>query len=250
MINAYINKFKKTFADLSYRKTVIIPDNQLIVSFTFDDVPLSGLKSGTEILEKHGKNGTFYFALSFLGEERTMQSLYTIEDVRKCVEGGHEAACHTYSHMHLFNTRSKSFIVEDLKKNQNCLSDMELGITFQNFSYPYGEQTRLAKSVLTNHYRTCRSNDSGVNVGKTDLNNLKSYRLYQRDYSLEIIYKQLEEFSKTGGWLIFYTHDVQENYSQYGCSENYLESVVKKCDALDLTVLSIKDAINQLGISN
>jgi peptidoglycan/xylan/chitin deacetylase (PgdA/CDA1 family) len=38
-----------------------------IVSFTFDDVPVSALANGATILEKHGVRGTFYVAGGIAG---------------------------------------------------------------------------------------------------------------------------------------------------------------------------------------
>ena len=248
MIQKYIRKFKKVFADMSNKNNVKISTANKIVSFTFDDIPLSGLKNGSRLLEKHGKKGTFYFAMSFMKGMSGNEDFYSAEDVKECIGKGHEAACHTYSHMHFYDTGSKKTIVQDLAKNQRTLKELNLNVEFQNFSYPYGEQTMKAKSAAAEFYMTSRSCDHGVNVDLVDLNNLKSVRLYEKVNSVERLSGIIEDFSKNGGWLILYTHDVQSDYTQYGCSEEYLDSIIKKCVDLNLDILPVKEALERISL--
>jgi hypothetical protein len=48
------------------------------------------------------------------------------------------------------------------------------------------------------------------------------------------------------GWLIFATHDISSNPTQYGCTPGFFAEVVKCAIASGACVLPIADAVTQL----
>jgi len=78
---------------------------------------------------------------------------------------------------------------------------------------------------------------------------LKAIKLYEYKNSPERIEKILKTLNKSGGWVIFYAHDVRENFSSSGCSPKYLESIIKKCTGLELEIKSIKQAIAPFSLT-
>lgn len=245
----YLNYIKKKVADNSYRELITIDDNRKIVSFTFDDVPKSAFDNAVPILNKYNLRGTFYIALSFLKGMQENDDLYSKAELQECLRNGNELASHSYSHFHFYNTYSSKFISNDLKKNHLEFEKLNLDISLENFSYPYGELTRLAKKNISRLYTTCRGLDHGINVGRVDLNSLKAIQLYECKNSLKKINDIFKRFKESGGWLIFYTHDVQESFSRYGCSRKYFECVVKKSLELGFEVKTIKEAVDLLEIT-
>lgn len=241
----YINIFKKKIADYSVISPLEIDKNPRIISFTFDDVPESAFDNAGKILDKYKVNGTFYICLSFL-KGNNPNGFYSESNLSDCIKAGNELGCHTFSHFHFFNTTDKQFILNDLEKNRREFGKLNLGVTLKNFSYPFGEQTRLAKQCASSVYASCRGIDHGINSGKSDLNNLKAIKLYEGKHSLQQIDKILNDFSKNGGWLIFYTHDVQEDFSQYGCSPEYFEAVVKNCIEYGFSIRTVEQALTFL----
>ncbi len=234
------------------RNEQIISPQRKIVTFTFDDAPSSAFKNGGYILINHGIAGTFYLSLSFLKGQTNSNSYFNINDLRTCISQGHELGCHTYNHLYFKDANNYNQILGDIRKNQISLEESGLGVKFENFAYPFGAQTYNAKKVVSGFYNTCRgiyygeNLKKGINVGKTDLNSLLAINLYEESNQLSNIYLLLEDFRKYGGWLIFYTHDVQEKYSQYGCSPAFFESVLIKCIDLGLEVMNIKSALAEL----
>ncbi|UXX81222.1 polysaccharide deacetylase family protein [Reichenbachiella carrageenanivorans] len=245
----YFNYFKKKIADVSLRQMVEIPSLPMAVSFTFDDVPKSGFVNAQKVLDEHQIKGTYYLALSFLEGRSENSDLYNIADLQHCVDQGHELACHTYSHIHLFETKENKVIEQDIAMNKQVLEALPFDCEFLNFSYPYGEQTWQAKKVMSKHFLTCRGIDPGINSGQVDTYNLKAIRLYENFNPLETIFSWLEAHQKNGGWLIFYTHDVQDDYSKHGCSPAYFETVVKKCIELKLITKTVAEVAKTLHLS-
>ncbi|HLU84342.1 MAG TPA: hypothetical protein VKZ45_02620, partial [Vicingaceae bacterium] len=80
-----------------------------------------------------------------------------------------------------------------------------------------------------------------------DLHNLKAVKLYENLYSIDKLFSILEDLDKSGGWLIFYTHDVKPDFSQYGCSPEYFERVVQKCKDLNIDIKTIRDGVENLS---
>ena len=67
----------------------------------------------------------------------------------------------------------------------------------------------------------------GINYGKADLNMLKAYPVFGDGKNISLLKAIIDRNIKKNGWLIFYTHDVVENPSSFGCTPEYLEEVVK-----------------------
>jgi len=56
----------------------------------------------------------------------------------------------------------------------------------------------------------------------------------------------VNDLVKTGGWLTFFTHDVRNNPSDYGCTPADMNKIIEIVKASGAEVLSIKDTISAL----
>ena len=243
----YINAVKKRLADRYVIQKKTIPSNFKQISFTFDDVPDSAFINAQPILDKYQFKGTFYLSLSFLDTDNQNENLYNKDHILNCLSNDHELGCHTYNHIHFYEDSNPKFVQNNLNINQEKLNELGIQKTFQNFSYPYGEQTRKSKKIISKKFNSARSIDHGINKGKIDLHNLKAVKLYEGLHSVDRIFSILEDFNKTGCWLIFNTHDVQSNYSKYGCSPKYFEQIIQKCEELNIDIKTINDCIKTLN---
>jgi len=242
--NIFIGSARKIASSLFYKSPVNIGSDKKLISFTFDDVPKSTFDNAIPILNKYNIKGTFYVALSLMEGIHNSKGLFAAEDLHKCLNAGHELGCHSYSHIHFYDIHVSGHIKNDLKENQAALQSISPISSFENFSYPFGEQTIAGKGIVSGLYNSGRGTDNGTNVGNTDLNSLKAIKLYESKNSPEKIDNILRQFSKAGGWLIFYTHDVQENFSVSGCSPQYLDSVITKCLEMGFEIKNIKETLN------
>ena len=78
----------------------------------------------------------------------------------------------------------------------------------------------------------------------TDFNSLRANSVYGTRHKLEQLFQKIEDATRCRGWLIFYTHDVQNDHSPYGCSPSFFEAVVKKCSDMGVRTATISDAID------
>ncbi len=233
---------KREWAGIAFRQEVQLELPHPVVSFTFDDVPASGFENGGRILTEHGFVGTFYVSQKFLNADDPVE-YFTREHLSIAVENGHELGCHTHGHIQLSRTPLETSI-HDLKNNRRAFRSLLPNLRLSNFSYPFGEQTLAIKKHLSRTYRSARGVGQAINCGQTDLFNLKTIRLYEAQYPLDFIFKKLDEAERCNGWLIFYTHDVKENPSSWGCSPQYFEAVVQETANRQLAVMTVNEALD------
>ncbi len=244
MMTRYVKYIRRKWANFSFSKKVDIKHSKPVITFTFDDAPISAFLNGGNILAKFGFGGTFYISLSLMNGPDP-ETRFTTAHLKNAVAQHHELGCHTYGHTDLSKTIAATGIA-DIEQNQKVLQTLLPGTEFKNFSYPFGSETRLVKKYASTRFRSARGIEEGINLEGTDLCNLKTVKLYERKYPLEYIFEKINEVQKNNGWLIFYTHDVDQHFTDWGCSPQYFESVVHECAKRGITVATINEALNQI----
>lgn len=238
----YLKYIKRQWANISFTRKTDVVLQQPVVSFTFDDVPVSAFTNGARILSGHNFSGTFYLSLGLMnGADPATR--FTVAQIKDALVQKHEMGCHTFSHTDLHDTPFSAGSA-DILKNKEAAQSLLPDLTFRNFSYPFGSQTRAIKMFLSRQYRSARGIGEGINTRNTDIYNLKTVKLYEKRHTPDYIFAKIKEASECGGWLILYTHDVQDNPSEYGCSPAYLEAVAQKCAEEKIKVLTINEALN------
>jgi peptidoglycan/xylan/chitin deacetylase (PgdA/CDA1 family) len=238
--NNYINRVKfkiqKEAAFLFEKKEAVLPADQKIVSFTFDDFPNTSKLNGARILESHKTRGTFYTSLGLAGTKTAVGLISEQKIINSLSQNGHEIGCHTYGHLNCADTPPR-ILYENCILNQN-IAKKEMNISFLSFAYPFGKFNLSSKRVIQNNYLTARTIKPGVNIKNIDLAALKSVPLYESSGEKNIL-KWLDIMDKYGGWLIFYTHDVRENPSQYGCTINLFEEILNECLLRNFKIMTV-----------
>jgi len=197
-----------------------------MVSFTFDDVPKSASTVGAAILEEYNARGTFYIAGGLVDKWSGNWIGPSVDDIVGLHRKGHEVACHTFSHTRASDLNAAEMIAE-IEKNRRYFSALDPSIAITNFAYPYGLGSLSHKHKLRNLFHSSRSILPGINADIVDLQYLRATPLIENQIDHDGIERVFEQALVTGGWLIFYSHDVATAPSRYGCSPSLLR------DALD-----------------
>jgi peptidoglycan/xylan/chitin deacetylase (PgdA/CDA1 family) len=194
-----------------------------MVSFTFDDVPVSACERAAPILEKHGARGTFYVVGSGCGTAGPGGPLRaSIEQLRTIWNNGHEIGCHTYSHPAVRHV-SLDELKSEIDRNKAALQKIDRNIVLRNFAYPYGDLSVRTKRYLESRFDSCRSTHGGINSVVADLGALDSWLLTDAAFDRAGIATLIRQTVQRSGWLIFYSHDVVEQPSGFGVSPDLLE---------------------------
>lgn len=243
MMNTYY-KIKRAIACKLITKKVPLKLSEGIVSFSFDDVPQTAITNGARILKKYGFNGTYYIALGMSNVNDPSKPYFDHSLLPQLASEGSELACHTYNHIQLYKT-GRSAIIKDLQTNQEKMQSLIPGYHFENFSYPFGQQSFISKLIMLNRYKSARSVKGGINSQTADLNSLKAVEL-RMNFDINTIFALIDQAIREKAWLILYTHDVIENPTICGCTPNYFESAVKYCAEKKVKVQTIKEVVDQL----
>jgi peptidoglycan/xylan/chitin deacetylase (PgdA/CDA1 family) len=179
-----------------------------LVTFTFDDAPVSSCREGAAILEGHGMRGTYFICAGGWGADSPNGPLAGADELSALVARGHEIGCHTYSHRAV-SALGRRELVGDLDRNREAIIGIGAGIVPRNFAFPYGDITFASKRYLARRFDSCRSTRFGLNVGTIDLGALRSWPLQNASINRARIMKLIEEVVSRQGWLIFSSHGLE-----------------------------------------
>lgn len=246
MMQRVLNKLKSETARLFVRKrrTIAVPGG--IVSFTFDDFPRSAYIEGGGILAAHEAAGTYYVAMGLIDTENEFGPHFSGDDLHRMVAEGHELGCHTYSHLDCRDSDGEA-VANDISRNADALKRVMASYAFRSFAFPFGRFALPAKSRLAPRFEACRTIRSGINAGSVDFNLLRATSLYSGGRDLDEVSGLIRRNREVGGWLIFYTHDVDEKPSRYGCTPGHFEAVVGAAAASGSKVLTVGAALDEIG---
>lgn len=236
-------KFSHRLARHLHTSTAAARDFGPIVSFTFDDAPVSSATQGAPILEDEGVRGAYYLSGAMIGGHSDIQPVVSAAQVRDLAQKGHEIACHTFDHLELCRQSSRA-LAADLDKNRETLAALS-GVDPTNFAYPYGRAPFSAKRMLQSRFKTCRGIYPGINVGKIDLGLLHAVALYDCRDDAEVL-RWIEAAVERRGWLIFVTHDVQDEPTRFGTAPKRLKSYVRAAQQAGCACVTIEGAVKRI----
>jgi len=244
-----MNKLEDTFThrikrqlSLKREKAILPRPKKSIVTFTFDDCPLSVLETALPLLEAEEWRATIYVCVGLCGITNHLGLHMSEQDFIEVHKRGHEIADHTFSHINA-KVRQPDDYLADIERNQAALTALGLPPS-QHFAYPFGDVTTPIKSLLRDRFLTLR----GVLPPKSsdlDANYLPAMPLYSGD-DIEAAIAKIATLDDTPLWLNLFTHDVRDNPSEYGCTSSDLESVIKAVKATNANVLSVGQAFDKI----
>ncbi len=217
-----------------------------MVSFTFDDAPISAATRGAAMLEEYNARATFYLAGGLVDAWSGNWTGLSADDIVGLHRRGHEIACHTFSHARATDLTEAAMAAE-LEKNRLYLQGLDSSISIENFAYPYGTGSVLRKRQLGKAFHSSRGILPGVNSGTVDLQYLRAVPLIEHQIDPDGIDRVFDEALASNGWLIFYGHDVEATPSPYGCSPELLRHALEAAARRKIPALSVADALRFAG---
>jgi peptidoglycan/xylan/chitin deacetylase (PgdA/CDA1 family) len=229
-------------------RTADIRLDRPIVSFSFDDFPVSAHETGARILDGHGVRGTFYAATGLLGQKRALWTIAGADAIRDLHENGHEIGLHTHSHRPSYLMDRRQFVA-DLGANRAALRRIVPDLANETFAYPFGLSGLSQKRALGRLARASRSVQRGLNVGRLDIDFIRACELTDRSMSHEELGRLLDEAVARTGWLVFLTHDIADAPTRFGASPALLSAALEGAARRGLDILPIGGALTRIGVS-
>lgn len=223
-----------------------LPAGAPMVSFTFDDAPDSAAEEGARLLEDHGGRGTFYLAGSLIDRPSEHWHGLSRQEILRLHRGGHEIACHTFSHSRAIDL-DETAMAREIERNRSYFHGIDPSITLENFAYPYGLASVWRKPQLAKIFRSTRGILPGVNRDVIDLQFLRASPLVNCEIDPAGIDRYFDEAVESGGWLIFYSHDVVDAPSPYGCTPDLLRHALLEAEKRGLPIVTVAEALRRIG---
>jgi hypothetical protein len=226
LLSRIVWKYRRTLSYQRCRRMVAVKLTTPVISFSFDDAPRTAFINGGSILEAYGARATFFVSLGMLETESPSGIIASRDDLRRAVQEGHELGCHTFDHKDPWKTKTETF-EQSVLKNRQALSTVLTNTVFSTFAYPLSNPSPANKHRAGTLFNCCRGGGQTFNAGMADLNLLKAFFLDVRNgNTIDTVRHLIDRNSECRGWLIFATHDVDENPSPYGCAQEFFEEVV------------------------
>ena len=217
-----------------------------IVSFTFDDFPRSALTEGGRILKSHGARGTYYAAVGLMNTVNHLGEQFRREDLDTLLSDGHELASHTFSHVSCRSVSCSKF-QKDVREGRRAIEELTGRADWGNFAFPFGEITLKAKKAIGADMASCRSIWQGLNGPEVDLNLLRAKSLYGDLNKAAELRELVLENGRQKTWLIFYSHDIREVPSPFGCTPELLEFVVSCARDSGARIMTVAEVVAGLS---
>ena len=238
-----LGKVRRRVTRLRARRPARATPARGMVTFSFDDAPASSLHAGAPVLEARGLRGTWYISMGLCGVTAHLGRYTTPDEVGELHARGHEVACHTFSHLDCARQTRRSF-VEDVDRNRAALR--ALGCETETFAYPFGEVAFAAKQEAGRRFALARSAQSGLMHAGSDLAQAPSVGL-QGPHGEETALRWLSRAAEQGAWLILFTHDVQAEPTEWGCTPQALARVADAAAGLGLDVVTAAQGARRMG---
>ncbi|UJW84818.1 polysaccharide deacetylase family protein [Devosia sp. SL43] len=220
---------------------------QPVVSFSFDDFPLSAAENAAPVLEAYGARGTFYFADQLADRHENGQLIAGRAVTADLAERGHEIGGHTSSHINVQRV-APDCLIADASANTSAIAALS-GQAPSSFAYPFGVVSINAKRLLAHRYAGLRGIQPGINRGWIDLAHLHAQELYDVSLPLLRVELLLDDLQRRGGWMIFYTHDVRTQPSSIGCSPAHFAAVVELVTQRGIAIETVANVLYRAGVS-
>ena len=220
-----------------------IKAGKAIISFTFDDCPLSAIDNGVKEIEIENWKSTIYVACGLFESCNHLGKHMSREDTIALHNNGHEIGEHTFSHQDA-NTMGLESFLKDVSRNQAELSNLGLPPS-RTIAYPYGQTYPALKSVMAQQFLGARGISPKIHKKQVDLSQIGSVPMFSQ--TMDRALKAIDQVKRGGGWLTLFTHDIRENPSSWGCTQNEIKTIIRAVKDSGADVLPVKDAILAIG---
>lgn len=236
-----IDQMRRRAARYLAVETVEIAPAKGVFSLSFDDFPMTAWTEAGPILAQHGVMATYYVCGGLCDGVNMDRDQYRVEHLQALHAAGHEVGCHTFGHTSALRMDGEALRLS-LEANAAWVAERLDGHRMSTFAWPFGDATVGAKRVVRGRFAMARGVRDGVNAGREDRALIKSIGLESRrlpGYDLEAL---MAEAAEQRGWLTAYGHDVSDRPTDYGCTPEDLDRVLRLAKAAGLEITPIGEA--------
>jgi peptidoglycan/xylan/chitin deacetylase (PgdA/CDA1 family) len=246
LLTRAINKGRRLAASKLQRRLLTLDGRKPLVSFSFDDAPVSAFELGAPLLEAHGARATYYVSLGLMGMRSELGPIGDAAHVRRAHADGHELGCHTHDHLDAWHCSVGDYIAS-IDRNREALATLLPEASMRSFAYPKSGAYVAVKSPLQRRFMCCRGGGQTLNSGTIDLNLLSAVFIDRRaGIGLDDVRALIRRNAEQCGWLIFAAHDLSDSDGAFSCSPAFFAEVLREVVVSGADILPVAEACDRL----
>ena len=120
-------------------------------------------------------------------------------------------------------------IVTELQNSKQQIED-KTGRTVRAFAYPFsdqGDREGVVRALAGKTYKYSRGGDRGFNNWPFRKNALFAWPLYEKCFDVQCVIHLINYCIEHDVWLILYSHDIEKEPTEFGCTPGYFERVLE-----------------------
>lgn len=223
-------------------KSARLAGGRPVASITFDDFPKSAWTVGGPILARQGVRATYYTAGGFCGRTVDGREFYDAQDLRDLAAAGHEIACHGFGHKPTPSLSAEQ-LVADADRNANFLKPFLKGGSAESYAFPYGLASPRTKRFYAPRFTNIRGVHPRLNSGRVDLALLNAFSMERRCWDSRVLQRAITRARHDRAWIIFYSHDVSDDPTEYGSTPAMLSEVLQRLAEARIEILPMREAV-------
>ena len=238
-------KLRRRAVRFAHRRRAARSPERRLLSLSFDDAPASAFHAGGEILREKGAVATYFVCAGLDGLSGPMGAYGTRADALAAHEAGHEIACHTYSHMDV-GAADPEDVEADLDRNASTLWSWSLPRPV-TFAYPFGDVGFASKSLAAQRFHIARALHHGLLHAGSDCAQAPAVGV-EGDEGEALAHRWMTRLSQeSAGWLILFSHAVQEGPTPFGMSKSALAGIIDGARDHGFEIVTVAEGARRLG---
>jgi len=211
--------------------------SQALVTFIFDDSNDTDYTVMKPVFDAQGE-----VACSAIWTDKIEGvGFLTAAQLLELQSAGWETLSHSKTHPHL-TALSEAEIRGELEDSKNALE--ALGLTVNNFAYPFNQSNEIVRRITREYYRAARSGwaDLAEAVNSSILNTYALYSVCADDHTTLATYETYVDSAESGNrWIIFYLHSTDAD------DVAMMNELIDYIQAKNISIVTMNQALDLIG---
>jgi len=223
--------------------TLVENNSEGILTFTFDDAPVTQYTNAVPILAKYNFSATTYINTDYIGNREGKLNLNQIKEME--FSYGWDISSHTLSHLDLTRRGNDEKIKKEILESKQYLIDNGFSKGVEHFAYPFGSfDYNYTMELVKENFKSAR----GIRGNIETLPPADDYRLrvlYIFNYTNpDTVLKRVDKAIENGDWLILVNHGIVDSKANHVHSKylkSKFEKIVEGIDNSGIKVMTVSE---------